>query len=178
MNDEIMAFVSKLPTTSMDALEVSGRVWGQKSRWRSYESVHYPEFDLNYDIVSHNKFDVIFTEQVLEHVRYPYRSIRNIHRMLRQSGWFVTTTPFLIQIHGGKMDYTRWTSEGLKYLLEEGGFDIQNINVGQWGNRECAIADFNGCAEGRGWQVYDENKHSLENEPNYPIVVWATAQKG
>lgn len=178
MNDATMAFVSKLPTDTMDALEISGSAWGRLCRWKSYQVVRYPEFDLNYDIVPNKTFDIIFTEQVLEHVRYPYRSVRNIYRMLRPSGWFVTTTPFLIQIHGGKMDYTRWTAEGIKYLLEEGGFDTQKMTIGAWGNRECAITDFNLCAAGKDWQVYDETRHSLANEPDYPIVVWAFAQKG
>jgi SAM-dependent methyltransferase len=177
MDDETMGFVSKLPSESMDALEISGSAWGGRRRWKSYQTVHYPQFDLNYDIVLNKTFDVIFAEQVLEHVRYPYRSVRNVYRMLRPSGWFIVTTPFLIQIHLRDMDYTRWTPDGMKYLLEECGFDIQKIFIGSWGNRECAIADFNLCAEGKGWHVYDEVRHSLEKEPDYPIVVWAFAQK-
>src|SRR5690242_20614699 len=108
MNDEVMAFVSTLPTSKMDALEISGDAWGRRRKWKSYQVVRYPEFDINYDIVHNKTFDIIFTEQVLEHVRYPYRAVRNIHRMLRPTGWFITTTPFLIQIHG--VDYTRWTT--------------------------------------------------------------------
>jgi hypothetical protein len=178
MNDEIFAFVSALSTEAMDALEISGTAWGALQNWKSYETVQYPAFDLCYDIVPDRAFDIIFVEQVLEHVRYPYRAIRNVHRMLRCNGWFIATTPFLIQIHGGKMDYTRWTPEGMKYLLEECGFDTQKISVGSWGNRECAIADLNACAEGYGWHPYNPIKHSLVNEPEYPVVVWTIAQKG
>ena len=178
MNDQTWAAITKLPVESMDALEVSGTRWGQTLKWKSYQTVQYPDFDLNYDIVPKKTFDIIFAEQVLEHVRYPYRSVRNVYRMLRPSGLFLVTTPFLIQIHMGKMDYTRWTSEGLKYLLEEGGFCTNNIEVDSWGNRQCAIADFNACAEGKGWHDYNPGQHSLANEPNYPIVVWAFARKG
>ncbi len=178
MNEQTMAFVSALPTESMDALEISGYAWGQWCRWKSYELVHFPEFDLNYDLVYGKSFDIILAEQVLEHVRYPYRAVRNVYRMLRPSGWFVVTTPFLIQIHFEEMDYTRWTPRGLKFLLEEAGFDIQRISVGSWGNRDCAIADFNRCAEGMGWNDYDEARHRLENEPDYPVVVWGFAQRG
>jgi SAM-dependent methyltransferase len=178
MNEETLAFVSSLPTETMDALEVSGTAWGILREWNSYETVQYPDFDLCYDIVPHKMFDIIFAEQVLEHVRYPYRAVRNVYRMLRVNGWFILTTPFLIQIHGGKMDYTRWTPEGIKYLLEECGFDAHKISAGAWGNRECAIADFNSCAEGHGWHPYNPAEHSLANEVEYPVVVWAFAQKG
>jgi len=177
MDEETVAFVSRLPTGEMEALEVSGYAWDHRSKFKSYQTVHYPQFDLNYDIVPNQTFDIIFAEQVLEHVRYPYRAIRNIYRMLRPSGWFIVTTPFLIHIHMGKMDYTRWSPEGLKYLLEEGGFETEKMLIGSWGNRECAIADFNRCAEGNGWHVYDQNSHNLTNEPDYPIVVWAFAQR-
>lgn len=177
MDGETGAFVSTLPVAEMDALEISGRGWSNRG-WKSYQSVHYPDFDLCYDIVLGKSFDIVLAEQVLEHVRYPYRAVRNVHRMLRPSGWFVVTTPFLIQVHGAPSDYTRWTSDGLQYLLEEGGFDPQSISAGSWGNRDCAIADFNSCAEGRGWTNYDESKHSLANEAEYPVVVWAMGRRG
>jgi SAM-dependent methyltransferase len=178
MDQQTYAFVSALPTETMDALEISGSAWGSRFRWHSYETIHYPAFDLCFDVVLNQGFDIIFLEQVLEHVRYPYRAVRNVYRMLRDGGWMVATTPFLIQIHFREMDYSRWTPKGLKYLLEECGFALENITTGAWGNRVCAIADFNACAEGRGWHTYDPSQHSLDNEPDYPIVVWAMARKG
>ena len=128
MNDTTLSLVSALPTESMDALEISGGSWGAWRPWKSYQTVNYPQFDLNYDILPNKTFDIIFAEQVLEHVRYPYRSVRNIYRMLRPSGWFLATTPFLIQIHGVPEDYTRWTPEGMRYFFEECGFDAQKID--------------------------------------------------
>jgi hypothetical protein len=176
MNDATLAEVSKLPTETMSALEISGTFWSSRCPWKTYNAVHYPAFDLNQHIITDPKFDMIIIEQVLEHVRYPYRGVRNIYSMLADKGWFLVTVPFLIQIHDAD-DYTRWTASGLTYLLEECGFKIADIKATQWGNRQCAIADFNGCAEGRGWTVYEEGQHSLENEPSFPVVVWALAQK-
>ena len=179
MNDETIAFVSKFPTETMDALEISGNVWGRRRKWKSYETRQYPDFDLNYDVVPGKTFDIIFLEQVLEHVRYPYRSVRNIHRMLRPKGWVVSTTPFLINIHGGNSmeDYTRWTPQGLTYLFEEGGFDRTKMTVGSWGNRECIIGDLNRRGVGLHWQLYIEGKHSLVNEERFPAECWIMAQK-
>jgi SAM-dependent methyltransferase len=178
MNDTTRETVTALHTETLDALEISGGYWGEVCKWRTYESVKFPDFDLNYDVLPHKTFDFIFAEQVLEHIKYPYRAVRNVYRMLRSNGRFVVTTPFLIQVHGVPSDYTRWTEEGLKYLLEEGGFDVQRCLTGSWGNLECVIADLSLCSQGKGWNYYDAGKHSLVNQSKYPSVVWAIAQKG
>jgi len=177
MNDRTREIVSALKTERMDALEISGGYWRKVCKWKTYDSVHFPDFDLNYDVVPNKQFDFIFAEQVLEHVKYPYRAVKNVHRMLRSGGRFLVTTPFLIHIHGVPMDFTRWTEDGLKYLLEEGGFDVNRCLTGSWGNVECAIADLRACSEWLGWNWYDPEKHSLENHPRFPSVVWGVAQK-
>jgi len=150
---------------------------GALKTWKSYQSVHYPEFDLCNDIVQGEQFDFIVAEQVFEHLIYPYRAGRNVHHMLPIGGYFLATTPFLIQRHMGEMDYSRWTERGFKYLLAECGFEPELVVTGSWGNRECAIADFNSCAERGDWNQFDAKRHSLANEANYPVVVWALAQK-
>jgi SAM-dependent methyltransferase len=175
MNDETETLISKVPSEAMDALEISGTAWGRKN-WNSYTSVQFPDFDLCYDVYPGKRFDIIFAEQVLEHVQFPYRAVRNVYKMLKPSGYFLCTTPFLIQIHGGEMDYTRWSPRGMKFLLADCGFREETITVGGWGNRQCIMTDLNGCAEGRGWAWYDETQHSLENEPEYPVVVWVLAR--
>lgn|ERR1017187_6247565 len=177
MNDKTREMVTALKTETMDAMEISGRYWQEMCKWKTYQSFHFPDFDLNYDVVPQKQFDLIFAEQVLEHVKYPYRAVRNVYRMLRGGGRFLVTTPFLIQVHGVPMDFTRWTEDGLKYLLEEGGFDVHKCLTGSWGNLDCVVTDLSACAQGRGWTLYDADKHSLANQPDYPSVVWAVAQK-
>lgn len=62
-------------------------------------------------------FDLIIAEQVFEHLLWPYRSARNVHRMLRPGGSFLITTPFLVKIHPVPYDCSRWTETGMKHLL-------------------------------------------------------------
>jgi SAM-dependent methyltransferase len=177
MNEETLKAVSGLPTREMAAFEISGEFWATRCEWKSYVNAWYPQFDLNHNVMPELKFDMIIIEQVLEHVKYPWRGISNIHDMLNPGGWLLVTTPFLMQIHSDD-DYTRWTAAGLKCLLEECGFPSETIAARQWGNRECAVADFQSCAEGRGWHEYEAGKHSLVDEFCYPVVVWALAQRG
>ena len=39
------------------------------------------------------------------------------------------------------------------------------------GNRRCVVANF------RGWPSWVRWKHTLRNEPDFPVVVWAFARK-
>jgi hypothetical protein len=41
---------------------------------------------------------------------------------------------------------------------------------GSWGNRKCVVANFHE------WMPYNSKKHSLENEPEFPVVVWVLAK--
>jgi hypothetical protein len=102
---------------------------------------------------------------------WPYRAGRNVYQMLNPGGYVLVTTPFLIRIHDQPVDCSRWTELGLKHLLAECGFPMKNIRTGSWGNRACVIANFTE------WPHYAPQQHSLDNEPNFPLVVWALAQK-
>lgn len=132
------------------------------------KNVQYPNFDICQDILD-EKFDIIIAEQVFEHLQYPFRGGINVFKHLKSGGYFLITTPFMIKIHPSPDDCTRWSKTGLKYFLEECGFD--SIDSYSWGNRECVTANFNK------WMPYNPKRHSLENEENFPLVIWALAKK-
>jgi hypothetical protein len=89
--------------------------------------------------------------------------------MLKPGGVFLITVPFLVRVHASPIDCTRWTAEGLYYFLQECGFHPAGITVDQWGNRACVKANF------VTWRKRGPFG-SLENEPDFPIVVWAFAR--
>ena len=68
-----------------------------------------------------------------------------------------------------------WTAQGgLKKELNSSyifGFKNKNIIVGQWGNRVALKANF------KEWVKYNPLKHTLKNEKDFPLAVWAFAQK-
>jgi SAM-dependent methyltransferase len=165
---ETRKLVEQLNPSALDALEISGEIW-KDFGFQSYRNVRYPEFDLCRDVLS-EKFDLIIAEHILEHVLYPYRAANNIHSMLRAGGHALIVTPFIYRVHPTPHDNTRWTMEGLEYFLSECGFE--NIVTGSWGNRKCIEATFR-----REFRLFNRHFHSLENEPEYPIVVWALAAK-
>lgn len=169
MNRETRKLITALDLPRFDALEISGTQW-YSLPFRSYKSVSYPEFDICEQSLP-ARYDIVFAEQVFEHLLWPYKAGRNVYEMLRSDGYLLTTTPFLIRIHNDPFDCTRWTETGLKYFLAECGFPLEKIHTNSWGNRKCIISNF------KGWTRYIRTLHSLRNEPNFPMVVWALAQK-
>ena len=169
MNRETDRLIGELDVEHSSALEISGLKW-KDCGFASYTSVGFPEYDVCSNVLE-EKFDVIIAEQVFEHVLWPYRAVRNVFQMLNPNGVFLITTPFLVRIHGHPIDCSRWTELGIRHLLAEGGFDIDRITTGSWGNQACVRSNF------LRWTPYNRWLHSLRNEPDYPVVVWALARK-
>ncbi|WP_431857377.1 methyltransferase domain-containing protein [Azospirillum sp.] len=175
MNRAVEAYVNKLDHPRLAALEISGRAWAHLP-FKLHFPTGYPNYDvcksaLVYEDKGQKPFDIIFIEQVLEHVQSPAAAVRNIYNSLAEGGHLVLSTPFLLKIHDAPGDYWRWTEAGLRLLLQEAGFAAQDIETGSWGNRDCLMANLDD------WAWYDPEQHSLRNEPELPLVVWAFARK-
>ncbi len=169
MTIETRKLIRKLGPERLKVLEISGNGWASFKSFREYKSVQYPEYDVCESSLP-EEFDLIIAEQVLEHVLWPRRAARNVYRMLKPGGHFLVTTPFLIRVHSGPADCSRWTETGLRHLLAECGFPIERTKTGSWGNRSCVVAQMRSWHSHHWW-------HSLRNDPRFPVVVWALAQK-
>lgn len=184
MNRECASFIKSLSPSKLNVLEISGSGW-ETFGFSSYKSVHFPSFDICKETLD-EKFDLIIAEQVLEHVSYPGKACQNIYGMLKKDGYFYISTPFLYPIHEAPQDCTRWTQTGLKYLLQEAGFPLESIVTDSWGNRK--IVKTLVSSSGSLFLKYKKYKkyihlkynkyiHSLKNEEELPVVVWAFAKK-
>lgn len=70
------------------------------------------------------EFDGIVCNQVLEHVFEPDRFLQEMHRVLRPGGQLLLTVPFVWDEHEQPWDYARYSSFGLRSLLEKNGFEV------------------------------------------------------
>lgn len=71
-----------------------------------------------------DSFDTVISTQVLEHVEKPWVMVREINRILKKGGFCILTAPFLVPYHADPHDYFRYTTEGLKSLFKNSGFEI------------------------------------------------------
>jgi SAM-dependent methyltransferase len=69
-------------------------------------------------------FDSVFAGEVLEHVFNPDIFLKEANRVMKMNGLFLLSTPFFWEEHGQPYDYARYTSFGLKYILEKNGFEV------------------------------------------------------
>jgi SAM-dependent methyltransferase len=66
-------------------------------------------------------FDVIYSNNVFEHLRQPWVAARNLIEMLAPGGICVTIAPFSLRYHESPADYFRYTHTGLAALFEDQG---------------------------------------------------------
>ncbi len=70
------------------------------------------------------RFDSIVIFQVVEHVFNPDEFLAEVHRALVPGGTLLLTVPFVWDEHEQPYDYARYSSFGLRHLLESHGFDV------------------------------------------------------
>lgn len=71
-----------------------------------------------------SSFDTVIINQVLEHVFNPDEFMRQVNRILRPQGGLLLTIPFIWDEHEQPYDYARYSSFGIRHLLEKHGFKI------------------------------------------------------
>jgi SAM-dependent methyltransferase len=67
-------------------------------------------------------FDGAVLTQVLEHVPSPGAVVSEAFRVVRAGGHVLVTVPFIWEEHERPFDYHRYSSEGVRHLLESSGF--------------------------------------------------------
>lgn len=76
---------------------------------------------------SAESFDSIFCSEVLEHIFNPEEILPQLHKVLRPGGLMLMTVPFCWNEHEVPYDYGRYSSFGIKHLLEKNGFEILEL---------------------------------------------------
>lgn len=81
-----------------------------------YDGRHIPLDDAS--------IDGLISTQTIEHVPNPQEIVGEWARVLRSGGQVIMTVPFMWPEHEMSYDYQRYTSNGIKKLLEDSGFSI------------------------------------------------------
>ena len=170
MYQAVNAHIAALDPPRLSAAEISGENHAGKP-WKEHSNLAYPEFDLCAPLQEERKFDVVICEQVLEHVVDPCAAAANLRRLCAEGGHVIVSTPFLVKVH----ELPRLRDVRLLALHAEGpapaarGAGLEVDAVGAWGNRQCVVGNLSRWSAHRRW-------HSLANEPDLAVQVWAFAR--
>jgi SAM-dependent methyltransferase len=74
-------------------------------------------------------FDVIVTQETLEHVRDPFKAMVEIKRLLKKDGKAYIQLPFTIGYHPGPTDFWRFTREGITELALRNDLKIIDFGI-------------------------------------------------
>jgi SAM-dependent methyltransferase len=96
-----------------------------------YDSPHnrqHKQADIFYDGITipleDGSMDNVLSTQTIEHVSNPDRIVAEWRRILRPGGKLLLTAPFMGPEHEMPYDFQRYTTNGLRNLLEENGFEV------------------------------------------------------
>ncbi|MDQ4081443.1 MAG: class I SAM-dependent methyltransferase [Actinomycetota bacterium] len=71
--------------------------------------------------------DTLLLSAVLEHLERPADALEEASRLLKDGGHAILTAPFIWPIHERPRDFFRYSPYGLRFLLEEAGFEVVEI---------------------------------------------------
>lgn len=71
-----------------------------------------------------NHFDSVFSSEVFEHIFNLDEILKEINRVMKPDGKLLITCPFAICEHEVPHDFARYSSFGIKSMLERNGFEI------------------------------------------------------
>lgn len=90
------------------------------------QAEHHIGFDSK-TTLPENYADIVLSNQVLEHVDSPEGYLQEALRILKPGGTLILTTHGYWFYHPTPNDYWRWTSAGLRKIVEKEGFQITSF---------------------------------------------------
>ncbi|MEO5910251.1 MAG: class I SAM-dependent methyltransferase [Pelobium sp.] len=91
------------------------------------KATHHIDFDSKTTLPD-NFADIILSNQVLEHVDTPSGYLQEAFRLLKPGGHLLLSTHGYWFYHPTPNDYWRWTSAGLRKIMEAEGFKINSFH--------------------------------------------------
>jgi SAM-dependent methyltransferase len=102
-------------------------------RMWNLDIVHTPSIDVQADAsrlpFADAAFEVVLTQECLEHVEQVGLATREMFRVLKPGGTLYCQLPFVIGFHSGPYDFWRFTEEGIKSLFRDAGFQIEESGI-------------------------------------------------
>jgi SAM-dependent methyltransferase len=138
---------------------------------------NYPEYKMNELPFADGSFDLVTSDQVLEHVEGdPVEAVEQTRRVLKPGGIAVHTTVFNYPIHGVPGDFWRYTPDALRFLCRNFSEVIEcsgwgSFKAWKWARRGMQFEPVPHAT----WHPL--HKVATRNEAEWPIVTWVVARR-
>lgn len=137
--EDIKAFLANISLTNNKVVDwcagtkpVEKYVKHKGTTFFTIDKLPHVDSDLCADVLECEEFgddfDTAFCMEGIEHVKYPDILLKNINRNLIGGGKLYMSVPFLMDIHSEE-DYWRFTDQGLKLLLKNANFIVDEIKA-------------------------------------------------
>jgi SAM-dependent methyltransferase len=73
------------------------------------------------------RYDAVVSFETLEHIFNPTRILCEINRVTRDGGQLLLSVPFVWDEHEVPYDFARYTSFGLRHVLESAGYEVLEL---------------------------------------------------
>ncbi|MDO8487693.1 MAG: hypothetical protein Q7S31_00065 [bacterium] len=140
-----------------------------------WEVRRFPNFDVTNESSYERSWDVIVTDQVLEHTEKPWEAMRLIGEHTTQIA--IITVPFLIGIHNSPHDFWRMTPKAIHMLAKP---YFPHIDIQTWGTPKANNwhAIYNRTSRLIAAVPEAELEAELaDNNTGKPFVIWAILKK-
>lgn len=80
--------------------------------------------------IENDSFDIVISGQALEHIEYPWLTMKEIVRVLKPTGICCIIAPSTIPEHRYPLDCYRYYPDGMKALAKYSGLDAIHVSTG------------------------------------------------
>lgn len=149
----------------------------------SIEITDYPQVDISNLKYTDNSLDYIVADQVLEHVKNPWKSVEEVYRVLKPGGTLILTTCLMNPVHYASEqdendnimnDYWRFTPYGLRLLCDQ--FSSVERSTGSG-----SFKFLYNCMSGYRHKLVEPGSDleplAMENDNKHYMHVWIIAKK-
>jgi SAM-dependent methyltransferase len=116
-------------------------------------------------------FELVLSQEMVEHVADPFRAVREAARVLRPGGILYLQAPFVIGYHPGPEDYWRFTRAGIRRLVEQAGLECLRIEqaVGAGTGVYRILVEFFAAVPARIWPAWYLPSKALASLVCFPL---------
>jgi len=111
-------------------------------------------------------FGVVMCLSALEHMRDPWRCVKEMCRVVKDNGFVILAAPMMFPYHACPVDYWRFTRDGLWELLKKGMYDIRSATAGPGNYYHTSVAV--GTRSGKGMISLDLSRWSARHKNQKP----------